>query len=345
MEGEGSALSNQLDVYEQLSAARVAMEAMAVAMEALAANNRAQTAAIKSLEAEVQTLHEGRAVRGCSKAGPACTAHEDEAGPLGLLSLLPGEILELLVSKVQGKSSLLSTCRSLRLAVYACTSALTWSGPGGVLSVGGGAMVPHYVTLQRALPAAPGMALTRLDCSGQPGNPLGIHCLAGCPPSLQTLICCYTLVAELGPLAACTLLQSLNCSDTQVAELGPLAACRSLQSLNCSFTRVTALGPLAACTSLQSLVCNGTGVTDLSPLSPCTMLQSLYCICTRVTGLGPLAACTSLQHLSCYATMVVDVGSLVACTSLITLACPKLVPHGQTQLLQEACQNLSVSRQ
>ena len=110
-------------------------------------------------------------------------------------------------------------------------------------------MVPHYVTLQRALPAAaPSMALTHLDCSGRQEKPLGIHSLVGCPPSLRTLICCNTLVAELGPLVACTSLLNFNCSSTAVTELGPLAACTSLLNLDCSATEVAELGPLAACT-------------------------------------------------------------------------------------------------
>ena len=49
-----------------------------------------------------------------------------------LLSL-PGHLLALVVSSVQGgKNGLRSTCRSLRLAVNDCTSALAWTRPRGL---------------------------------------------------------------------------------------------------------------------------------------------------------------------------------------------------------------------
>ena len=148
-------------------------------------------------------------------APSASTSRIKEAAP-SLLLLLPQEMQELVASKVVGKTALRSTCRSMRLAVNACTSKLTWSG-----GPNGGA--PPIVTLQLALPAAP-LALQLLDCSGQHGKLLRIHSLVGCPPTVHTLICSHTLVSDLHPLGACKLLRTLDCSYTDVAELGPLAA-------------------------------------------------------------------------------------------------------------------------
>ena len=282
---EGSASNNQLDGCEQLSAAQVAMEALdaQVMMEALAVDSkiRVEIKHLESgLESEVQTLHEGGSVRGCSKAGPPCTSQEDGAAPLGLLSQLSGDILEVVVSKVQGKSSLLSTCRSLRQAVHACTSALSWAGLGGE-ELGPLAAFTSLRTLNCGWsrvadlePLAACMSLQTLNCSGTRVAVLGP--LAACT-SLQTLDCRYTKVAELGPLAACMLLKILGCSHTEVDEMGPLAACKLLRTLDCSHTRVSDLGPLAVCTSLEHLSCCGTGVADVGPLVACPLLAGLEC--------------------------------------------------------------------
>ena len=68
-----------------------------------------------------------------------------------------------MASKVAGKAALRSSCRSLRLAVDACTSKLTWSGPKLYVAAAGGA--PPIVILHLALPAAP-LNLRLLNCSG-----------------------------------------------------------------------------------------------------------------------------------------------------------------------------------
>ena len=196
---------------------------------------------------------------------PPSRVTEHPAAPLGLLSLLPRRILRMVVSAVKDKAPLRASCRGLRLAVHSCASSLTWSGPDDPLGAG---LV--FVTLQLALPAPAPMALGHLGCSGCRDRPLRIHSLAGCPPTLHTLICAHTLVAELGPLAACPLLQTLNCSNTRVSELGPLTACTSLQVLDCWHTLLEELGPLAVCTLLLTLVCSHTRVSEVGPLAACT---------------------------------------------------------------------------
>ena len=280
--GAGAGPSSQLDLVSQLHAAQAANGAQAATI-------KSQAAKLQLLEDEVRSLQQLR-------GGVSSTSRAKEAAPLSLL-LLPPEVLELVASKVVGKAALHSSCRSLRLAVNACTSQLTWSGPRlCVAAAGEGA--PPYVTLHLAQPAAP-LTLQLLNCSGQPDEPLRIHSLAGCPPTVHTLICSHTLVAELGPLAACTLLEELDCSSTRVAELGPLAACTMLQELDCNNTGVAELGPLAACMLLQNLKCSNTKVVELGPLAACTLLQTLNCSSTGVTELGPLAACTLLQTIKC----------------------------------------------
>ena len=52
---------------------------------------------------------------------------EAESAPL--LVSLPDHLLALIVSEVRGKNGLRATCRSLRLAVNACTSALRLTTP------------------------------------------------------------------------------------------------------------------------------------------------------------------------------------------------------------------------
>ena len=196
-----------------------------------------------------------------------------------------------MVSEVQGgKNGLRSTCRSLRQAVNDCTSALTWTRPWGL---GGGPVL--YAHLPAALTGAcPGIKL--LDCCGPgPGAILEFD-FESCPLSLHTLICGYTHLRLLGPLAVkCTMLQTFKCYNTEVAELGPLSACTMLQTLDCSATRVTHLGPLSACTMLQTLDCMCCmQVTQLGPLSACMKLQNFNCSGGSVADLGPLSACTML---------------------------------------------------
>ena len=278
------------------------------------------------------------------------------------MTLLYVVLVSLVLSKVLGdKGSLRATCRGLRLAVNAWTSALTWTRPRTFATCRQTRALPVFLPASLSA-SCPG--IRRLDCGGWLGDEplLGVR-LAALPTSIHTLICSHTNIQRLGPLAAWTMLQTLDCSGTKVATLGPLAACTSLRTLNCSRTRVAELGPLAACTSLQTLDCSVTEVAELgplaacpalqaldwsttqveelSPLTGCTLLQSLNCSRTQVADLSPLAACRSLQRLYCYDTFVEDVGPLVAaCTSLVWLECPPLVPHAQTQLLKEACRNL-----
>ena len=178
-----------------------------------------------------------------------------------LLSL-PGHLLALVVSSVQGgKNGLRSTCRSLRLAVNDCTSALAWTRPRGL---DGGPVLHAHLSAALA-GACPGIKL--LDCCGQDNARLEFS-LASCPPSLHTLLCSFTQVQLLSPLAGrCTMLQALDCSNCPgVLDLGPLSACTMLRTLDCSHTKVSEMGPLSACTRLQTLNCRGTGVTELGPL-------------------------------------------------------------------------------
>ena len=274
---------------------------------------------------------------------------EDSAAPL-LLSL-SDDVLLLIVSEVEvrGKNGFRSTCRRLRLAVNACTSALTWAVPSST-SAGG--------TLQMHLPAALAAACPALrlldcnqgppDCNGprqaQPGSPdvSQLYCppvirkllctccnvqhldlLAMPEKMLQTLDCSHTRVIDLAPLAACARLQTLNCSHTRVVELGPLVACTRMQTLDCNHIRITGLGPLAACTLLQTLDCSHTIVAQLGPPAACSRLQTLDCSHTRVAELGPLAACTDLRTLDCSHTRVAHLGPLAACTGLQTLDCSR----------------------
>ena len=288
---------------------------------------------------------------------------EDSAAPL-LLSL-SDDVLLLIVSEVEvrGKNGFRSTCRRLRLAVNACTSALTWAVPSST-SAGG--------TLQMHLPAALAAACPALrlldcnqgppDCNGprqaQPGSPdvSQLYCppvirkllctccnvqhldlLAMPEKMLQTLDCSHTRVIDLAPLAACTLLQTLDCSHTRVAELGPLAACTDLRTLDCSHTRVAHLGPLAACTGLQTLDCSRNSVAELGPLAACSLLLDLDCHSTSVADLGPLAMCTRLQALDCCFTWVTSVSPLAACTALRALFYVRSsVPRSEFKLLQAA---------
>ena len=164
-----------------------------------------------------------------------------------LLSL-PEHLLALVVSEVQGgKNGLRTTCRSLCLAVNEGTSALVWTRPRSL----DGEPVLHAHLPTALAGACPGIKL--LDCRGQPCARLEFS-FASCPPSLHTLLCSFTKVQLLAPLAVrCTMLQTFVCSNTWVSELGPLCACTMLQNLNCSGTKVSELGPLSACTMLQAL--------------------------------------------------------------------------------------------
>ena len=319
--GGGRSLSMQVELVRQLTVCQAANITLSGTIEAMAAK-------IKSLEGEMYALHLSQDRRAVSESrlttAPSTSPQEDEvaaASLLGPLGLLPTEVLELVVSKVHDKASLRSTCRSLRLGVNGCTSKLHWAGPSNVVgSIGGGAALPLMMTLQLSLPAHP-MALRLLDCSGVPGKLLRIHSLEGCPLTLRSVVCSYTLVAGLGPLAACGSLTLLNCSHTEVVELGPLAACPALEVLDCSDTRVEELGPLADCRALHSLNCSTNSLSELGPLAACTMLHTLNCSNTGVTGLGPLAVCAALQTLNCRLTKVVDLGPLAACTALRNLNC------------------------
>ena len=167
--------------------------------------------------------------------------------PASLPLTYPPDLLLLIVSRVteaRHRGALRLTCRALRTTVEAHTTKLTWRGSRyGRLPLSLAALMPP------GMPArCPPTKL--LDCSG-----VGwfLVSLAGCPPTIQELVCEGTQISDLGPLSACKGLQSLNCSCTLVAELGPLAACSALRSLFLNDTQVFDLRPLAACTGLHAL--------------------------------------------------------------------------------------------
>ena len=273
-------------------------------------------------------------------AEPAVSAggsRESDSEPAPLLLSLPDHLLALVASWVQGKNGLRATCRSLRLAVNACTSALTWTRP----STSTGETWRRALLPASLAAACPGFRL--LDCGGRKEDATQLEfCLASCPPSIQTLHCGHTKVGLLGPLVTCTMLQTLDLGGcTAVEELSPLAACMMLQTLDCRRTLVAALGPLSACSKLHTLDCGMTRVSDLGPLSACTMLQTLYFSWCRAADLGPLSACTMLQSLDCSSCWhVADLGPLPACTLLRTLnlnSCREvrdLVPLSACTMLQ-----------
>ena len=102
-----------------------------------------------------------------------------------LLSL-PEHLLALVVSEGQGgKNGLRTTCRSLRLAVNDCTSALAWTRPR---RLDGGPVL--HAQLPAALTRASSFwtSVARLEFS-----------IASCPPTHQTLLCCFTQLQLLVP--------------------------------------------------------------------------------------------------------------------------------------------------
>ena len=254
-----------------------------------------------------------------------------------LLSL-PEHLLALVVSKVQGgKNGLRTTCRSLRLAVNDCTSALVWTH-----WTRGGPVL--HANLNANLKGACPAGIKLLDCHGQRDARLEFS-FASFPLSLFTLLCSCTRVRLLEPLAVrCTMLRTLNFSNTMVSDLGPLSACTTLQTFDCrNCPRVSDLGPLSACTMLQTLHCSKTRVSDLGPLSSCTVLRILYCSNTKVSDLGPLSSCTMLQTLNCSDTKVSKLGPLSACTMLQALWCSCESLPRQARGLQAVCPSLRIN--
>lgn len=140
-------------------------------------------------------------------------------------------------------------------------------------------------------------------------------------PTLRSLVCSFTRIKDLRPLAGLTALQSLDCSRTDVKDLGPLAGLIALRTLDCSWTGVRDMGPLVGLSMLQSLDCSGTEVTELGPLACLTALQEFQCSGTAVKDLEPLADLMALQKLECPGTQVKDLGPLVDLTALHLLNC------------------------
>ena len=91
-------------------------------------------------------------------ASPPTSMKEVSVESASPLLCLPEHLLALVMSEVQGgKNGLRATCRSLRLIVNNCTSALAWTQPRGL---------DGRPVLHAQLPAGcPGIKL--LDCRGQ----------------------------------------------------------------------------------------------------------------------------------------------------------------------------------
>lgn len=94
-------------------------------------------------------------------------------------------------------------------------------------------------------------------------------------PLLHTLNLSGTEVADVAPLASCTVLHTLNLSHTKVANMAPLASCTALHTLNLSHTKVANVAPLASCTALGFLDISDTMVADVLPLAGCQALHTL----------------------------------------------------------------------
>ena len=189
---------------------------------------------------------------------------------------LPPRLLDVVLSKVEGKNAARATCTQLRDSIYRVMTSL------------------KYLT-HRQRPSVFHQA------AAVPSLPTAV--LAHCAKRLLTLDCSSTAISDLSPLRAVTALEHLDCSGTNVSDLAPLAALKGLQSIDfrCA-ARVSDLSPLAALTGLTSIHCFNTNVWDLGPLKALTGLEELSIRICQVDDLTPLSGLTDLMELDCMGT-------------------------------------------
>ena len=238
-----------------------------------------------------------RSFRARAPSVPTSRPPPDIGGTTNEKSLLdlPPRLLDVVLSKVEGKNAARSTCTQLRDSIYrVMTSLKYWTHH----------QRPSVFHQATAVPMLPTAVLSR------------------CAKRLITLDCSSTTISDLSPLRAATVLQHLDCSGTNVLDLAPLAALKGLQSLDFRCARVSDLSPLAALTGLTSMHCFNTKVWDLGPLKALTGLEELSIrICqvddlTPLSGLSddltPLAGLTGLMELDCMGTQVSDLRSQIS---------------------------------
>ena len=144
------------------------------------------------------------------------------------------------------------------------------------------------------------------------------HLITHCP-GLTHIDCSSTWVADLSPLAACTVLVDLRMQTLhEVSSINPLVACTALQRLDISFCKnVNDVSSLAACTNMRELHMRNTGVSSLVALqSMAGSLEVLDIEHTEVDHIDSIATCSKLVSLNANRTYITDLSPLP--TSVLT---------------------------
>ena len=292
---------------------------------------------------------------------------DPSASSSAMLSLAP-HLLDLILRQCNGpsKRALRRTCSSLRQAVEARVTSLTWEtdksreyvcnlarrstsldqffGPDDTLYFNE-SKGKQYMAIFSRCPE-----LLKID--------FNVTHHGNCVSDLSFLSQCTGLrelsarlrPTDLAPFAAFSNLERLNCSNSfWLSNISALAACTALTSLDCSCTSLVKVpdwlppnlqhlklsGPNPRWSPVSPLAAARMNLLDISALVHCTTLKSLDCANTGVKWLPPLPG---LEHLNISRTQCDNVSQLEGYASLVSLDISQ-APIGELEPLA-ACKKL-----
>jgi len=128
-------------------------------------------------------------------------------------------------------------------------------------------------------------------------------------------------VADLSPLAECTLIGTLDIEDSPVEDISVTENFPDLKYLNCNNTHVGNLTPLAGCLQLLSLKAENCEIEDITPLENLTDMFILNLAGNQIASIAPLENLTNLTTLSLNENRITSLAPLIGHTKLKYFTC------------------------
>ena len=282
--------------------------------------------------------------------GGAPDQQDSSPSSSAMLSLAP-HLLDLILKHCNGpsKRALRLACSSLRQAVEARVTSLTWEtddkDPEGVWHLARRSTSLHHFlgpddTLYFNVSKGRQYMSILSRCPELRKIDFNVTYHGNCVSDMSYLTQCTGLLelsarfraTDLAPLAAAfSKLEHLNCSNSfWLSDISALAACTALTSLDCSCTSLVKVparlppnlrhlrlsGPNPRWSARSPLAGSSMSSLDLSALVNCTTLKFLDCSDSGITRLPPLPG---LEHLNLSGTPCNDVSQLEGYASLVSL--------------------------
>lgn len=139
-------------------------------------------------------------------------------------------------------------------------------------------------------------------------------------PNLKDLTVDANRVADLTPLAGCTMLRKLALNRNDIADISPLSALTELESLALRYNNIQDISLVGRMTGLTYLGVSENRIQDISSLGSLTNLENLNLWNNQITDISSMASLTNLSTLRISDNQISDISALSGMTKLTYLS-------------------------